>query len=411
MKKFFLILIFLVGLVFSPAILGILLLLSSFWLDGKKVYLCLAFFCVLTGLIFLDIVPGYGLDFDRYMQTTTVMHYINFKGIGELINFYHQNADNESKNLLFILIQYIVSRFNYPNLLSFVSVSLSSFFAFFPFVDIIQRKKEYRFCGLILALIAFFILGYGYMGSVMRWSLAVTSCVFTNYIYFFVLDRDKKWLFILFIPILFHLGIVLGVLISLLVALKRKQNILTLIGFVGFTVLFLVTSGNSTVGNGIMGQLMTTTRIYSTNFLASTDTTNAIILNFVMYFVYIMLIIVDVLIRQAGKARLETQFSQLAMLTVISTIILASRHLILVRFIPLACFFISLDIFLLLTNSKINISLKKNLGLLISTFLLIDFLMAAFFELASFNQFAFPVSGIAIWFKSIIFIITNTVKM
>ena len=391
-----------------PGFAGFLFLICAFLSKGKKAYYFLFISCLLIGLVFLDLIPGTGLDVDRYMQMTSQLRYMQIHNFRELLNYFQNSAENERSNYLFIIIQYVVSRFKYANLLSYFSVFTSSVFCLFPFVDIVQKCNKYHVFGLLLSLIAYYILGFGYMASVMRWSLAVTSSVFVDYLYFIRLRANKKYLPILFIPLLFHMGIVLGVIMALFVVFKKHIRLFDVMFFVVICSVLLLVSSYGSSSRGFMGQLLNTTNIYSTNFLASGMTINAAILNWIIYSVYFVLILLDLLIHKVNKDS-RNPFASLSILCIVSTVLLSTRYLILVRFIPLACFYLTVDILLTLSLSKNVIKLNRGMGLLISVITIIDFIVANFVGFVSFRQLAFPVSGLNIWFCSIYYLMSNAI--
>lgn len=407
MKKILEISLIILAIVLFPGFSGFLILMSAFFTKGKKAYYLLLLSCLLICLIFLDLIPGSGLDFDRYMQMTSALRYMHIQHFSDLLNFFQSSAENEQNNYLFIFIQYIASKFKFANLLSCISVALSSFFCMFPFIDLVQKKNRYKIFSLILSLIAYFILGYGYMASVMRWSLAVTSSVFIDYLYFIKLQNNKKWCFILIIPMFFHTGIILAVLMSFFVAFTKRITIVDIVIFSLCCSIFLFLSGNGSSSSGLMGQVVNTTKIYSTNFLAAGETRNAAILNWIMYFVYFMLIMIDGMIHKLYK-NYHNYLTSLAVLCIVATILLATRYLILIRFISLACLFLALDILITLNNiPKMILKFSQGMGLLVSIITGGTFVLAAFCGFVSFRQFAFPGSIFEIWFRSFYYLVSN----
>ncbi|WP_242335269.1 hypothetical protein [Limosilactobacillus urinaemulieris] len=395
-------------LFFFPAIAGIIFLVAAFFSSGKKPYIYLLLFCTLTSLLFLDIIPGYGLDFDRYMQITSSLKFIKISSLHDLYEFYKVNAMNETNNYLFMLIQYFCSKFKVGNLLSVISVFLSSFFCIFPFLDIVQKEDKHRFLALCLGFICLNILGYGYMASVMRWSLAVTSCLFVNYLFFIRLKEKKKWAFLLLIPLLFHLGIILAVVMSFFVLVAKRVRLSELIIYIICVLVFLFTSINGSNSTDLTGQLLNTTKIYSKNFLASGQTRNAVILNIVIYTAYIILILINIVIHRLSPDVINP-FTNLSILAIISTLLLSTRYLILIRFISLATFFIAVDILLTVANENHFINFSEGKGLLVSLLFAFDIFISFIFGYASFCQFTFPVGSLRIWFVSIFYLINHAI--
>lgn len=179
--------------------------------------------------MFLDIIPGNGLDLERYMVTTEQMSMVS--GFKNWLLFCRTNPSTqyEKTSYLFFALQYFASRFRYINLLSYLSTILTSFFYFFPFIDYTRFKNiRLKWYALVISLIPFFMLGYGNIASTIRWGLAVSSCFCIDYMYFYYL-KSKKYIILLFLPILFHLGIILAVVLSVYVAFVKKVNIITLL--------------------------------------------------------------------------------------------------------------------------------------------------------------------------------------
>lgn len=392
---FFLFFLFLVAL---PILGGISLLILSFNSSSRKIaifLLCMA--CILLNMGFLLTVPTNGLDLERYFNTIHEMSALpTFRS---LINFWQVNLQYERTNLLFTLIEWLVSRTQYFTLLPFITTILCSFFIMYPFLDLSQRYKDERKIILFFAFISFFLVGYGWMASTSRWGLAVTSAVFVDYIYF-VNIKKKRFSFILLLPILFHIGSIVEVILALYAVFIKKTNFLKLI-LVSIPIwCYLRYSSNQSYSSqlsstySVYSQLNTMTNVYSTG--VGTLNFNGSVTMIILYCTVLLLVFMvlrDICVNK--KSNMEKSPAAIILLFQINCLLilmLVGKSDILNRFVVFPA------IFGLLYES-INIkkvSIKKWGGFMLS------FLGALVYEIIMIKQFQFVFSPVQLLVSNLI---------
>lgn len=223
---FFLSLLFIFTL---PILSGVTLLFFTFNYSSKRsafFLLCIA--CILLNIGFLLVTPANGVDLERYFNVLSEMRTLS--GLKSLVSFWQVNLQYERTNLLFTLVEWLVSRTHYSTLLPFITTTLCSFFVLYPFLDLSQKyeNKIKIILLFVFAFIAFFLVGYGWMASTSRWGLAVTSAFFVDYIYFVKL-KEKKFFLLLLLPILFHIGSIAEIIFALYAIFVKKRSFFKLI--------------------------------------------------------------------------------------------------------------------------------------------------------------------------------------
>lgn len=389
--------ILILGVLFFPFITGMVLLILSFFLKGKKSYLFLVLSCLLTSLIFLDMVPGYGADADRYAQITLQMSSIsNFSGF---FHFIQNNSQTQyqSSSYLFFFLQYLVSKSNCFNLLSYISTFLGSFFIFYPFLNYSKERfqnNSVKFVSLILAFSTLNVIGYSTLASTMRWGLAATSCFFVDYIYFFKLNKNIKYIWLLFIPIFFHPGIIVAVLISAYMGIIKKLNFVLFIIPLIILVVYFSTLGSVSINNdgNFLGSINSMANIYSTDFMNNGSSNLSQIRNFTNYFLFFMSSIY-VLFKMYYRG-IKNSFDSIVLFMIFISLILLPRTLIWGRYftftMPIMCFY----------TLKLNTNLSKIVLTLI-------YILSIVVAIGSYRQFVFPVSNIDILFENIFSILSS----
>lgn len=398
MKILLQLLLIVLGIFFFPVITGAFSLVCAFVTNGKKRYWLLCAFCLLSSLVFLDIIPGNGLDVDRYLVVTSQMSMVS--GIKDWLSFCLTNPSTqyEKTSYLFFILQYFASRSRYVNLLPYISTVLTSFLYFFPFIDYTKLKSiRVRWYAVILSVIPFFMLGYGGIASTMRWGLAVSSCLFLDYIYFYYL-KSKKYIFLLLLPLLFHLGIILAVLLSIYVALVKKIDIVTIIFPILVVLLYMnmAVRGNS---NTVIGQLSNMTAIYSNGFgEGQTISQSARIVMVVQYATTILLSSYYFYLKGKYTFR-RYPLNNFAILITFILVIFFSNSAIFYRYVtfaaPIYCF------------SILQILQKKKSGFIEMFWLLLILVGSLFLGFISYRQFAFAFSDVGVIFKSIFSLLLN----
>ena len=333
--------IFLILIIFFLTFLsGFGFITASFFSKRKLAYLLLVIGCILINLIFLDLQVGHGLDIDRYAVTTQQMQSIH--SWKDWLFFYHSDPVmiREKYNLLFLLIQFIASRFRNYNLLSFICSVLSSLFITFPFLDFYLNHKNLLSKALTLCLSSLLIVGFGfYMASVLRWELAVTSLFLLVYIYFIKLNNQKKYIWMLLVPILFHTGIILGVAIVILASWGKKISFVKGIIFsLGVLLFFNSLSSISIVNDSsFLGQVTSMSQIYAQTLGSSVNqqiSDSLVIIDLLcILFIYLKYL------RKNNKQ--ASNFRQINFLLIIAEVLMVNNSVIFTRYLFLLVLFSS----------------------------------------------------------------------
>lgn len=388
----------LVTVIIFPFFTGILFLFFAFFSQGRKSYFFLIAFCLLFNLIFLDCALGNGADLERYMQVTRQMSMVN--GLMEFFQFCRQApiVSFEKSSYLFLLIQYIVSRTNYFNFLSYISAFLGSFFIFFPFLDSTKNDFFKRREALILSLLSFFFVGYGVLASTMRWGLAVTSLFFFSYIYFEKAKNTKKFIWLLFIPLLFHIGIIADVLFVIYASLVKKINIIQIIIPIVVIIIYFANIKSFNIDSAsFLGQINMMSNVYSNNFMANYANQNSQIEELIQFSACFMIIIYNFLTR---SLKINSNIKVLSIILVFGTFAMFPQQLILQRYL--------LFLFLILAFNPVY---KNNLFHLRSTMnilvIILLFALTGFNEFVNIYRFNFTLPGFNVMFENVISILEN----
>lgn len=328
---------------FFPFILGNGLIVYSFFSKGNT-YLLLILGCILSSLIFLDCKPGYGLDLDRYMETTKLMSEIH--SIKDWNFFYATSpAMNYEKNsYLFFAIQFLVSRCNAFNLLSVISSALCGFFLMFPFLNLSKKFNKNNLWCMLLGFSAYALVGYGSnMAETMRWAIAISCTGFVDYIYFYLLKKNIKYIWLLFIPLFFHIGSVLIVFVSLYMALVKRMNIYKFI-FIMLCVgiFFYLLPQNTFDSNSALGQITNMATTYSTDFMAGTGNMNRLITQYIGDITSGLIIFASIAF--FGYKKNKNNLINIGYLLLAAEIMVISKSLIFERFLYITAFFFLLNI-------------------------------------------------------------------
>lgn len=391
-------LLIVLGVFFFPVITGAFALICAFVTNGKKRYWLLCAFCLLSSLVFLDIIPGNGLDVDRYLVVTNQMSMVS--GVKDWLSFCLTNPSTqyEKTSYLFFILQYFASRSHYINLLPYISTVLTSFLYFFPFIDYTKSKNiRVKWYAVILSVIPFFMLGYGNIASTMRWGLAVSSCLFMDYIYFNYL-KSRKYIFLLLLPLLFHLGIIIAVLLSIYVALVKRLNVITIIFPVLFILLYMNTAvrGNSST---LIGQLSNMTAIYSNGFGEGQIISQGARLVMVVQYVTTVLLSSYYLYLKRKYTFYKYPLNNFNTLLTFILIVFFLNSVIFYRYVafaaPIYCF------------SILQILQEKKSDFIEILWLSLIFIGSFFLGAISYRQFAFAFSDVGVIFKSIYSLLLN----
>lgn len=394
--------IFLLFLVTLPILGGICLLFFTFNCSAKKIavgLLCVT--CILLNVGFLLVIPANGVDLERYFNVISEMRTLS--DFHSIVNFWQVNLQYERTNLLFTLLEWLVSRTHYFTLLPFFTTTLCSFFILYPFLDLYQKYKGKKKVILFSAFITFFLVGYGWMASTSRWGLAVTSSFFIDYIYFLKIKK-KRFIFILLLPILFHIGSIVEIILALYAAFIKKINLfkIMLISIPIWLYLQYTTShGSSQLSSSysVSSQLNTMTNVYSTG-IGNLNLNGSITMTIVHFTVLLLTLMIlrDMYInKKLGIEKSPTAIILLFQTNCLLMLMLIEKSDILNRFIVFPVMF---GLIYECINVKI-VSIKR-LGLL--SFILLE---AFLYEVIMIKQFQFVYSPVRLLMSNLLTILRS----
>ncbi|WP_436644764.1 hypothetical protein [Lactiplantibacillus plantarum] len=383
-----------------PIISGITFFILSFnWLVGKKAIFFLFLACILFNIEFLLVMPVNGVDIERYFGTIAEMRLL--PNLHALMSFWEFNLQYERTNWLFTLFEWLISRTPYSTLLPFVTTSLCSFFTLYPFFDIAQKYPRNKKTILFFALVIFFLIGYGWMASTSRWGLAVTSVLFSDYIFFIKLDERKRFCWILFLPILFHIGSLVEIIFALYVSFIKKTSLFkTILIIVPIWFYLQYVSTKVSVNDGsIASQLGIMTNVYSKG-VGKLNLNGSI----TMYIVYVVVLLISFIVlydihivKRLGPDNYSKSIILLFQLNFLLVLTLIGKTDIFNRFIILPAIFGAL-------YEGLN---RKNCGFVRCGIFITIFTGAFLYEIIMIKQFQFVLSPIHLFVANIYTILSN----
>lgn len=236
--------------------------------EKKNIYLFYILFCIGTSLVCLFYVPNYTDDLSRYYIVMRLMKPLS--SWSEFINFSQSNSalQYQGTNKIFNIIEYLIARTGKFSLLPFVSTLVCYLSVLFPIVDLKRNTKIRSTTTLTLAVCLLLLFNLNFTANTMRWAMASAIFGLVSYLYFVKLNK-LVYIWILAIPLLFHVGIILAVTLAIFVAIVRKTSIFSyailLIGFIMFWI-YAIKNGSLEV-SGTFSQITSMANTYSTDFM------------------------------------------------------------------------------------------------------------------------------------------------
>lgn len=206
-----------------PLIGGVFSLVCACYLKNKKAFVCLVVAVFTLGLFISFYIPAMQNDLYRYFQTMhntsiipTVSGFLQYSKIDPILQY--QN------NPLFNLFEYGISRTCYFYLLPYLTIVVCYFCILYPIFDLKEKSLISGTWALVLSVAMLSIYYLFYITTLVRWSLACALLILLSYLYFVKFHSQIKYIWMLFIPILIHLGVILAVGVSVYVALVKKMD-------------------------------------------------------------------------------------------------------------------------------------------------------------------------------------------
>lgn len=290
-------------------------------------------FCFCGSLAALLYIPNFTDDLSRYYQVMGLMqplsHWIEYK------SFSHMNIvmQYQGTNKLFNLIEYLVARTGKYSVLPFLNTFVCNLAIFFPVVDLRRNKKITQMYALMATISLLMLFNINFTSNTMRWAVAVALFAFTSYLYFQKIN-DVKFIWIFLIPLLFHIGIILAVILAMFVALTKKTNLLFMCLLLFAYLLFWVVVGSTSVessGNGMFSQITGMANVYSADFL--NRNLNGLIVLYLTRATGILLILAALAISLRKKEIPRNQFDRLMTLLSLFQTLLIGNSMIFNRYL------------------------------------------------------------------------------
>ncbi|ATF41865.1 EpsG family protein [Weissella paramesenteroides] len=355
--------------IFIPIPASLVIYALSFFLRGKKTYWLLLWSVLTFSLLILLYIPSVEDDAYRYFQVLSQLQSISGWQDLSALSETNQLIEYQSSSIGFTALEMFVSRTAYFNLLPYINTVICLFSLLFPFVDLKERGKISGFTAIFLSLPLPLLYNFLNTASTMRWALACSLFFLIIYIFF---ERVKKrryiWLF--FIPIIFHTGIILGVANAVYVALIKKISAFKIIVPVLFLIFYFKISNKigTNLSNNLFSQILNMTNTYSTDFMERSA--NGQLFVYLLRTLAILSMIMGLIIyygvdkkeRRSGLGRMMLFFTVMQ-LTLIGYSMIFSRYIMVI--VPLALIYIARYVSVTSINIKNLIFASNSLAILV----------------------------------------------
>jgi len=235
---------------------------------NKNIYLFYILFCVGISLVCLLYIPNYTNDLSRYYETMHLMQPLS--SWSEFIDFSQSNSvlQYQGTNKLFNIIEYFIAKTGKFSLLPFLSTLICYLSILFPIVDLKKHKELKSSAAFILSVCLLLLFNLNFTANTMRWAMASAIFGLVSYLYFVKINR-LVYVWILAIPLLFHVGIILAVALVVFVAIVHKPSIFSYVLLLAGYVLFWAYVGKdgSMGASGMFPQIASMANAYSTDFM------------------------------------------------------------------------------------------------------------------------------------------------
>jgi len=366
----------------------------------KNLYLYYFLFCTGVSLVTLWYIPDYTSDLSRYFETMKSMQ--SLSGWSEFLDFSQNDRilQYQGTNKIFNMIEYLVAKTGRFSILPFISTFTCYLLVLFPIVDLKKQKKLSPLLAGILSLYLLMLFNLNLTANTMRWAMACAIFGFVAYIYF-VKIKDIKFIWILVIPVLFHLGIILAVGLAIFVAIFRKATYFSYaLLSIGFVMFWLYVAKNSdTTSSGVLYQMTSMANTYSTDFMIRNSNGRI-----VLYLTRMAggLVFIATLIIGFGRKKIERDnFDRLCLAQFVFWILLFNNSMIFNRYVLVSSM---LGVFYLGKNSALVNSAWVRSSLF---FVLTGLLMISVIAYAGFKKMTFSISLPELVTTNLISLLTN----
>lgn len=370
------------------------------YFNQKVSYLFMFIFVLGISLFALYYSPNISDDFYRYQQNMRIMRAAT--GIPDLFSLINSNTtlNYQSDSILFNILEYFITKTSRFNLLPYISTVITYGSILFPLVDLKVHGYINRIVFFWLSIQTLLLFSLFFTFNTMRWAIA--CALFFLILYFYNKTQLKRYLYLFVIPILFHLGIILAVALTIYFYFIKKVSIkkvlpalLSLIIYLNIAKLF--------TGTGTIARIAQMTTGYSTDFM--NRNTNGLIVVFLHRLVTILIISSAMIyIYRKTKAKTNSKLDRVLIVFTICLILLSgsmiqNRYLLVVSLIAL------LDIGMSYFNTKLVLTQFDVLLILIMT--LISVSASSIIAYADVKDMMFSRPFIEVIFSNIISLLKN----
>lgn len=370
------------------------------YFNQKLSYMFMLVFILGISLFALYYSPNIADDFYRYQENMRIMHTVT--RLPQLFSLINSNTtlNYQSDSVLFNILEYFIAKTSRFNLLPYASTVITYGSILFPLVDLKARGYINRTVFFILATQILLLFSLFFTFNTMRWAIACS--LFFLILYVYNKTQLKRYLYLLIIPILFHVGIILAVVLTIYFYFIRNINFKTTLPALLGLVIYLKIAKLFT-GTGTIAQIAQMTTGYSTDFM--NRNTNGLIVVFLHRLVTI-LIISSAMIYIYRKTKAKTN-SKLDRVLIVFTIclILLSGSMIQNRYLPVVSLIALLDIGMSYCNGKLTITQLD--VLLLSIMMLISISASFIIVYADIKDMMFSRPFIEVIFSNIISLLKN----
>ncbi len=349
-------------------------------------------------LLALYYSPSAADDFYRYQQNMRIMR--TTTGLSNLFSLINSNTslNYQSDSILFNILEYFIAKTGRFTLLPYFSTVITYGSILFPLVDLkvhgyISKTMFFLLSAQILLLFSLF-----FTFNTMRWAMA--CALFFLILYIYNKTQLKRYLYLFIIPILFHVGIILAVALTIYFYFIKKVNLKTVLPALLGLIVYLSIAKFFT-GTGILARIAQMATGYSTDFMQRN--TNGLIIVF-LHRLATVLIISSAAIFIYRKKGIKIKLDRILIVFTICLILLSgsmiqNRYLLVVSLIAI------LSIGINYLNSKTAIT-QLDVGLLF-IIAMISISASAVIVYADVKDMEFSRPIIEVFFSSIFSLLKN----
>lgn len=232
--------LFILMVICLPTVSGVVSFAGAFLLNKRPAKICLIVSVFTLGILSIIFVPFVRNDLYRYFETMQSVQYLS--NLHQFFNYAKTDPVLQyQNNPLFNVLEFEIAKSHHFALLPYIDTIVCYTCVLYPIFDLKEQGKAPNALALWLAVGGISTFYFFYILTFVRWVMACAIFILVSYLYFFKLKKARYlWLYV--IPLLFHTGIILAVIIAVYVALLKQVKVRSLIIPLPFIVLALVSS-------------------------------------------------------------------------------------------------------------------------------------------------------------------------